>query len=246
MSLHLHLRSDEEVAAIEDCCVEWHRLLPVLLPTAAPEAMLAPGAFFREQPRALDLPGTLALSGGGGVDGGGGGFSGCRVGGGMALLVQPPQGEAGTAAAAWAAAPAAAVLLSYLTYRYFGSAELALVIHSTACLAAAAAAVTPLLPFAALLPSASDGGPPPAVRPQGGAGSTGGAAGAAARGLHPAVRRVLAGALSPAAAVSTPGLFAAAGDVLVQAVRHHPSLLDSLLFPCGLEQSAKGKVCQVL
>ena len=43
----LESRCIDEAPAVEDCCVEWHRLLPVLLPVASPEARLAPGAFFR-------------------------------------------------------------------------------------------------------------------------------------------------------------------------------------------------------
>lgn len=40
-------RYADEVAAVEECCREWHRLLPALLPVASPAARLAPGAFFR-------------------------------------------------------------------------------------------------------------------------------------------------------------------------------------------------------
>ncbi|KAI3428139.1 hypothetical protein D9Q98_006522 [Chlorella vulgaris] len=43
-------RGEDEVAAAEDCCLQWHHLLPVLLPAGAPSARLAPAAFFRPCP----------------------------------------------------------------------------------------------------------------------------------------------------------------------------------------------------
>ncbi len=177
-------RSPEEVAAVEDCCIEWHRLLPVLLPAGNPDARLAPGAFFR--------PCAAPASGGLG---------------------------AGSDAATAGATSAAAILLSFISYPYFGSSERALVMRSMHCLAAAAATAAPGAVFAVLLPQES---------PEAGVAS--------------AARGAIAAAFSPAAAAATPQLVAAACDALVAAVQYHPSLLDALLFPCGLEQALLDKV----
>lgn len=177
-------RSPEEVAAVEDCCIEWHRLLPVLLPVGNADARLAPGAFFR--PCAAPAAGSLG---------------------------------AGSDAATAGATSAAAVLLSYICYPYFGSSERALVMRSMHCLATAAAAAAPGAVFAVLLPQES---------PEAGVAS--------------AARAAIAAAFSPDAAAATPQLMAAACDALVAAVQFHPSLLDALLFPCGLEQALLDKV----
>lgn len=166
-----------EVAAMEACVVEWHRLLPVLLPPGSPEARLAPAAFFRP----------------------------CAGAG--------PAGEP-------ACVSAAAVLLSYISYPFFDSSDRALVMRSMHCLAAACAAAAPGAVFAVLLPQES---------PEAGVAS--------------AARNAIAAAFSPEAAAATPQLLEAACDVLVTAVHCHPSLLDALLFPCGLEQALLDKVC---
>ena len=163
--------------AVEECCVEWHRLLPVLLPAVSPDARLAPSAFFRPCPAP-----------GGGPDA--------------------------------PAASAAAVLLSYISYPYFGSSQRALVMRSMHCLAAAAAATAPGAVFAVLLPQE---GPE--------------------AGVASAARGAITAAFSPEAAAATPELLSAACDALVTAVECHPSLLDALLFPCGLEQALLDKVC---
>lgn len=166
-----------EVDAMEACVVEWHRLLPVLLPPGNPDARLAPAAFFR------------------------------------------PCAGAGLAGE-HACASAAAVLLSYISYPYFDSSSRALVMRSMHCLAAAAAAVAPGAVFAMLLPQES---------PEAGVAS--------------AARGAIVAAFTPEAAAATPQLLAAACDALVTAVQGHPSLLDALLFPCGLEQALLDKVC---
>lgn len=169
---------------MEDCCIEWHRLLPVLLPAGNADARLAPGAFFR--PCAAPAAGSLG---------------------------------AGSDAATAGATSAAAVLLSYICYPYYGSSERALVMRSMHCLATAAAAAAPGAVFAVLLPQES---------PEAGVAS--------------AARAAIAAAFSPDAAAATPQLMAAACDALVAAVQFHPSLLDALLFPCGLEQALLDKV----
>lgn len=160
---------------MEEACKEWHRLLPVLLPAGAPDARLAPGAYFSA-----------------GADSGAG------------------------------ASSAAAVLLSYTAYPYFSSSERALVMRSMHCLAAAAADAAPGAVFAVLLPQE----------------------GASEAGVAGAARGAIAAAFSREAAAATPQLLGAACDVLVTAVARHPSLLDALLFPCGLEQSLLDKVGQ--
>lgn len=216
MGLSSQLRSDDELAAIEECCVEWHRLLPVLLPPGAPQAMLAPAAFFRDGASPVPVLEAEAVARAPPLPGAG------------ALLALPAPTDAGAAAlGGQGGPPPAAVLLSYLTYQLFDSSQLGLVVRSAACLAAAAAVAVPLLPFAAMLPHA----------PQPEADARGGARG----GVHPAARRALAAALSPASAAATPALFAAAADVVAQAVRGHPSLADALLFPCSLEQAVAEK-----
>ncbi|KAL4443613.1 hypothetical protein ABPG75_011350 [Micractinium tetrahymenae] len=164
-----------EVAAMEACVIEWHRLLPILLPPGSPEARLAPAALFRP----------------------------CAGAG--------PAGET-------ACASAAAVLLSYISYPFFDSSDRALVMRSMHCLAAAAAAAAPGAVFAVLLPQES-----------------------AEAGVASAARGAIATAFSPEAAAATPQLLAAACDALVTAVQCHPSLLDALLFPCGLEQALLDK-----
>jgi hypothetical protein len=171
-------RGEDEVAAVEEACEEWHRLLPVLLPPGSPTARLAPAAFFRP----------------------------C-----------PPAGGGGTAAQP---ASAAAVLLSYVSYPYFSSARRALVLRSMHCLAVAAADAAPAAVFALLLPQ------------EGGEG-----------GVASAARAAIAAAFAPDAAAGSPALVGAACDVLAAAVRHHPSLLDALLFPSTLEQALLEKVC---
>ncbi|PRW56624.1 Nucleoporin NUP188 like isoform B [Chlorella sorokiniana] len=176
-------RSPDEVTAVEECCIEWHRLLPVLLPAGNADARLAPAAFFR--PCAAPAAGGLG---------------------------------AGADAAAAGATSAAAILLSYISYPYFGSGERALVMRSMHCLAAAAATAAPGAVFAVLLPQES---------PEAGVAS--------------AARGAIAAAFSPEAAAATPQLMAAACDALVAAVQYHPSLLDALLFPCGLEQALLDK-----
>ncbi|PSC72509.1 exostosin-like glycosyltransferase isoform B [Micractinium conductrix] len=168
-------RFEGEVEAVEECCVEWHRLLPVLLPAVSPDARLAPSAFFRPCPAP-----------GGGPDA--------------------------------PAASAAAVLLSYISYPYFGSSQRALVMRSMHCLAAAAAATAPGAVFAVLLPQE---GPE--------------------AGVASAARGAITAAFSPEAAAATPELLSAACDALVTAVECHPSLLDALFFPCGLEQALLDK-----
>ncbi len=161
---------------MEACVIEWHRLLPVLLPPGNAEACLAPAAFFR-----------------------------------------PCAGGGATGEPAYASA--AAVLLSYISYPFFASSDRALVMRSMHCLAAAAAAAAPSAVFAVLLPQES---------PEAGVAS--------------AARGAIAAAFSPEAAAATPQLLVAACDVLVTAVQCHPSLLDALLFPCGLEQALLDKV----
>jgi len=110
--------------------------------------------------------------------------------------------------------PPAATLLSFLVYPYFGTRERALVVRSMHCFATAAAASD--VPFIGLLPQ---GGPK-------------------APCISTAAKAVFKQAITNCpgdACMGSNSMFGAACDVIIAAVRYHPSLLDALLFPADME-----------
>jgi hypothetical protein len=86
------------------------------------------------------------------------------------------------------------------------------------CVAAAAAAAAPDAPLVALLPQDA----------------------ASPSGVAPGARAAVARALSADVAARSAPLFGAACDLLTEAVLHHPSLLDVLMFPADLEEAGAG------
>jgi nuclear pore complex protein Nup188 len=199
---------EDSAVAVEDCCREWLRLLPVLLPTFSTTSNS-----YQEEDG--DKNTTTAIS---------------------AIAVQyhnHQHRQQQLSPAAFFHQPSddtpspAAVLISYLGYPLFRSAERGLVIRGVHCLAVAAAQSAPHISFAALFSSHT-------IQP----GifvtiSSGGENDAMMR-----AKRCMAAALHITSAAAAPQLFFAACDVLIVALQYHPSLADVLMFPCRLTHPA--------
>lgn len=124
----------------------------------------------------------------------------------------------------------ASILLSFLTYMYFGTRERALVVEALNCFAKEALLSAPEFPIATLLaPQLMD------------------SSDHVAQYSSNAACVVLRQCLSLGIARSCPYLFGSVCNVLITAVKGHPSLLDALFFPSCLEKldsdsEGKGKI----
>ena len=200
---------EDSAVAVEECCREWLRLLPVLLPTFS----TTPNSYQEEDGDKNNNKNSTSAT--------------------VVQYHHHQYHQQQLSPAAFFHQPSddtpspAAVLTSYLGYPLFRSAERGLVLRGVHCLAVAAAQSAPHISFAALFSShTSQPGMLVTI-------SSGGENDAMMR-----AKRCMAAALDITSAAAAPQLFFAACDVLIVALQYHPSLADVLMFPCRLTHPA--------